>query len=59
MGSKIKSFDELPAVMKEDIAKNYPIYTAPPAGDDTRPNATTWTVFKAKVDAERAAAKVK
>ncbi len=57
MGSKLKSFDELPTVMKEEIAKNFPIYTAPPPGDDTRPNATTWTVFKAKVDAERAAAK--
>jgi hypothetical protein len=59
MGSKLKSFDDLPTVMKDEIAKNFPIYTAPPAGDDTRPNATTWTVFKAKVDAERAAAKAK
>jgi hypothetical protein len=57
MGSKLKSYDELPAVMKEEIAKNYPIYTTPPAGDDTRPNATTWTVFKAMIDAQRAAKK--
>ena len=57
MGSKLKSYDELPAVMKEEIAKNFPIYTAPPPGDDKRPNATTWTVFKAQVDAARAAAK--
>lgn len=55
MGSKLKSYDELPAIMKDEIAKNYPIYTAPPPGDDPRPNATTWTVFKAKIDAERAA----
>jgi hypothetical protein len=55
-GSKLKSFDDLPAIMKEEIAKNYPIYTAPPPGDDPRPNATTWTVFKAQVDAARAAA---
>ncbi len=55
-GSKLKSFDELPTIMKEEIAKNYPIYTAPPPGDDPRPNATTWTVFKAQVDAARAAA---
>jgi hypothetical protein len=59
VGSKVKSFDELPAVMRDEIAKNYPIYTAPPPGDDARPNATTWTVFKAQVDAERAAAKPK
>ena len=57
VGSKVKSFDELPVVMKDEIAKNYPIYTTPPPGDDTRPNATTWTVFKAQVDAARAAAK--
>ncbi len=59
MGSKLRSFDELPAIMKDEIAKNYPIYTTPPSGDDTRPNATTWTVFKAKIDAERAAARPK
>jgi Protein of unknown function (DUF1838) len=54
MGSKLHSADELPKVIKDEIALNYPIYTAPPAGDDTRPNATTWTVFKALVDAQRA-----
>jgi hypothetical protein len=59
VGSKLRSYDELPAVMKDEIAKNYPIWTAPPPGDDPRPNATTWTVFKAQVDAERAAAKAK
>ena len=59
VGSKLRSFDELPAIMKDEIAKNYPIWTAPPPGDDPRPNATTWTVFKAQVDTERAAAKAK
>ncbi len=57
MGNKLKSYDELPAVIKDEIKANYPIYTAPPPLTDTRPNATTWTVFKAKVDAERAKAK--
>lgn len=56
MGAKLKSYDELPKVIKDEIAANYPIYTAPPPGNDTRPNATTWTVFKAMVDAERAKA---
>lgn len=54
MGAKLKSYDELPKVIKDEIAANHPIYTAPPPGDDPRPNATTWTVFKALVDAERA-----
>ncbi|WP_195908655.1 DUF1838 family protein [Novosphingobium sp. Gsoil 351] len=56
MGAKLKSYDLLPAVIKDEIAANYPIYTAPPPGDDPRPNATTWTVFKAQVDAARAKA---
>ena len=55
MGNKLKSYDELPKVLKDEIAANYPTYTAPPPGDDARPNATTWTVFKGVVDAKRAA----
>lgn len=51
---KLKSFDELPEVMKTEIATNYPDYTAAPPVDDTRPNETTWTVFKKKIDAKRA-----
>jgi hypothetical protein len=50
MGAKLKSYDELPATIKTEIATNWPIYTAPPPGDDPRPNATTWTVFKKLVD---------
>ncbi|MGL4543695.1 MAG: DUF1838 family protein, partial [Polymorphobacter sp.] len=59
MGAKLKSFDELPAVIKDEIKLNYPAYTAPPPTDDTRPNETTWTVFKAMIAAERAAAAAK
>jgi hypothetical protein len=53
MGTKLKSFDELPPVLKQEIAANYPAYTAPPPGDDARPNETTWTVFKKQVDARK------
>ena len=56
MGNKLKSFDELPKVIKDEIALNYPIYTAPPAGDDPRPNETTWTMFKKWVAEQRAKA---
>jgi Protein of unknown function (DUF1838) len=55
MGNKLKSYDELPKVLKDEIARTYPTYTAPPPGDDARPNATTWTVFKAMIDAQRQA----
>lgn len=54
MGNKLKSYDELPKVIKDEIALNYPAYTAPPPGDDTRPNETTWTVFKKMIDEQRA-----
>jgi Protein of unknown function (DUF1838) len=57
MGNKLKGYDELPKVLKDEIAANYPSYTAPPPGDDPRPNATTWTVFKAWVEAKDKAAK--
>ena len=57
MGSKLRGgFDELPKVTRDEIARNYPVYTAPPPGDDARPNDTTWTVFKKQVEAERAKA---
>ncbi|MEO9617167.1 MAG: DUF1838 family protein [Parasphingorhabdus sp.] len=59
MGAKLKHYDELPAVIKDEIALNYPDYTTPPPGDDPRPNDTTWTVFKRMIDAERAAEKEK
>jgi hypothetical protein len=54
MGNKLKSYDELPKVLKDEIALNYPTYTAPPPVDDARPNATTWTEFKKMVDDQRA-----
>jgi Protein of unknown function (DUF1838) len=53
MGTKLKSFDELPNVLKDEIAASYPAYAAPPPGDDPRPNATTWTEFKKLVDEGR------
>ena len=56
-GDMLGSFDELPAVMKDEIKANYPIYTAPPPLDDARPNETSWTYFKKMVDAKKAAAK--
>lgn len=53
-GLRLNSWEELPGWMKDEIRANYPDMVAPPPVDDTRPNDTTWTVFKRKVDAERA-----
>lgn len=53
VGNKLKSYDELPAVLKTEIATNYPAWTAPPPLDDARPNETSWTVFKKWADQEK------
>ncbi len=56
-GDMLGSFDELPAIIKDEIKANYPAYTAPPPLDDARPNETSWTYFKKIIDAKKAAAK--
>jgi hypothetical protein len=53
-GLRLNSFDELPEWMKKEVRTKYPTYVEPPPVDDKRPNETSWTVFKKKVDAERA-----
>lgn len=53
VGTKLDSFDALPKALKDEIAVRYPAYTQPPPTDDSRPNETTWTVFKKWVDERR------
>jgi hypothetical protein len=48
-GGKLDRFDQLPAVMLKEIDATYPEYKAPPPGDDPRPNETSWTYFKKKI----------
>jgi len=48
-GVKLASWDELPDVMKREIDASYPEYRDAPPGDDPRPNETSWTYFKKKV----------
>lgn len=45
-GLKIKNFDEVPEPLKSTILKEYPIYATAPPVTDSRPNETSWTVFK-------------
>lgn len=53
MGRKLPGgFEELPAVLKAEIHRNYPIYENAPPTDDARQNETTWTKFKKLVDAK-------
>ena len=49
-GRKLASYDELPAVMKDEIALNYPEYNQPPPVDDDRKNVTSWTYFRDMVE---------
>jgi len=44
-GRKLDNWDQMPAVMKDEIAKNYPAWTSAPPLDDARPNETSWTYF--------------
>jgi hypothetical protein len=53
VGVKLTRFDELPQMMRDEIAASYPAYTSPPPADDARPNETTWTVFKRWADEKR------
>lgn len=52
-GSSIGSPDELPPVLKAELETNYPTYFVPPPVDDSRPNDTSWTVFKRLTDERR------
>ena len=52
-GRRMKDFDELPDVVKDEILKNHPEYTEAPPLDDARPNDTTWTITKRAIDARR------
>ena len=56
-GKKLDDFDQLPDVMKQEIANNYPDYAEPPPADDPRPNETSWTYFKKIIDARGGRAK--
>ncbi len=54
-GMRLHEWGELPKVLREEIELNYPTYREPPPEDDTRPNDTSWTVFKRWIDSRRAA----
>jgi len=54
VGKKLKSWDDLPDVMKTEIAANYPEYTNAPPSDDKRKNETSWTYMKKIIDQRRA-----
>jgi hypothetical protein len=54
-GRMLRKYDDMPKGMREEIARNYPEYAMPPPLDDPRPNETSWTYFKKKVQPEKRA----
>jgi len=55
-GGSVRAWDSLPESLRREIDANYPAYKAPPPLDDSRPNETSWTVFKKWMDGKRKAA---
>lgn len=56
MGQTVAGIESLPPVIQQQLDGDYKIYRTPPPLDDKRPNATSWTVFKAYIDAKRSGA---
>lgn len=55
MSQPVAGIEALPPVLRDAIAADYPTYAVPPPLDDARPNATSWTVARDAIDAERRA----
>lgn len=52
-GRKLDGFADLPAGMRAAIEARDPIYKEPPPVDDQRPNETSWTYFRKRMEATR------
>lgn len=50
-GRKLAKFDDMSKVLLDLIASDYPAWRQPPPSDDTRPNQTSWTVFRDAMEA--------
>ncbi len=57
VGRKLTSQAELSKTMRREISRHYPAYRKPPPASDPRPNETSWTYFKQRIDRQRAAEK--
>lgn len=55
MSQPVDGIEALPQVLRDAIAADYPAYASAPPLDDARPNATSWTVAREIIDAERRA----
>lgn len=55
-GKRVRSWDDLPQNLRDEIADNYPGFDAPPPLDDDRRNETSWTYFKKWVEKKKESA---
>ena len=53
-GIRLSGFEEMPAVMMDEINANYPQYLEPPPIRYEKGKETSWTEFKDYIDAKRA-----
>ena len=53
-GVKLDGYEALPADFRAAIEARDPIYREPPPVDDQRPNETSWTYFKKRMEAAQA-----
>lgn len=51
VGGRAASIADLPEPLRSVLKARYPLYSAPPPLDDTRPNETSWEVFKKRMQA--------
>jgi len=52
-GMRLQEWSDMPAIIRDEIEANYPIYQEPPPIDDDRPNETSWVVTKRLIDEQR------
>ncbi|MBF2755175.1 MAG: DUF1838 domain-containing protein [Gammaproteobacteria bacterium AqS3] len=52
-GRMLGGYDELSETMRAEIESSYSIYKNPPPTNDKRPNETSWTYFKKKLDEQQ------
>jgi hypothetical protein len=50
-GVKLDNYQQMSALLREEISKNYPLYDEPPPLDDDRRNETSWTWFRKVMEA--------
>jgi hypothetical protein len=53
VGKRVDTIEDLSEPLRSELKANYPAYLAPPPLDDARPNETSWTYIRRKIDARR------